>query len=240
MKISAVMTKRVVSVGMDDSLRAVRDTFARHGFHHLLVLDKGRVRGVVSDRDLYRHLSPFVGKLSERSQDASTLNRKAHQIMTRELVAASAEMTIQEAAALMLEHRVSCLPVVKEDGWPAGIVTIKDMLRILMCHLSALEEDPDRAHQTQSEPVSSDDGIPPSCSTGEGAGEAPSRRHLVATTSPAGPGTARKPVTGRQVRDLLDQLEASSQSGQWTVEQTRQSIAVLARAVAALMERELL
>jgi hypothetical protein len=87
-------------------------------------------------------------------------------------------------------------------------------------------------------------GARPKAFAGQGradiqAGEPSKQLYNSATASPAVPGTTYTPVTGRQVRDLLDQLEASSQLGRRTVEQTRQSIAVLARAVPALTEREL-
>jgi acetoin utilization protein AcuB len=132
MKISQVMTRRVMTVDMDDSLRRVRDIFEEHSFHHLLVLDRRRVVGVISDRDLLKHISPFIGKLAERSQDLSTLTRRVHQIMTRKLVSVKDDEDVDSAAALMLEHGVSCLPVVTRDGRPVGIVTAKDLLRFVM------------------------------------------------------------------------------------------------------------
>lgn len=131
MKISEVMTRQVMTVSMDDSLRRVREVFEKHGFHHLLVLDRRRVAGVISDRDLLKHVSPFIGKLSERSQDLSTLNRRVHQIMTRDLVSASTDDTVESGAALMLQNGVSCLPVVAQDGRPVGIVTARDLLRFV-------------------------------------------------------------------------------------------------------------
>ena len=132
MKISEVMTRRVMTVNMDDSLRRVRDIFEEHSFHHLLVLDRRRVVGVISDRDLLKHISPFIGKLAERSQDLSTLSRRVHQIMTRKLVSVKDDEAVDSAAASMLEHGVSCLPVVTRDGRPVGIVTAKDLLRFVM------------------------------------------------------------------------------------------------------------
>jgi acetoin utilization protein AcuB len=128
MKIHQIMTRQTITIGMDDNVRRVRDLFEEHGFHHLLVVEKGRLVGVISDRDLLRNVSPFIGKLSERSQDAATLNRRVHQIMTRKPVTISSEMEVEDAAHVMLEHRVSCLPVVTEDGRAVGIVTWRDLL----------------------------------------------------------------------------------------------------------------
>jgi len=128
MNIDQIMTRRTITIGMDDHVRTVRDLFEEHAFHHLLVVEKGKLVGVISDRDLLRNVSPFLGKFSERSEDMATLNRRVHQIMTRKPVTISPQMNVQDAARLMLERRVSCLPVVREDGHVVGIVTWRDLL----------------------------------------------------------------------------------------------------------------
>jgi len=129
MNVSEIMIEKVITVGMDYTLGKLKDLFEKHRFHHVLVVEKRRVIGVISDRDLLRNVSPFVDKLAERPQDIATLKRRVHQIMTRKLVTLTSETSVEEAAKVMLEHRVSCLPVVTEDGYPLGIVTWRDMLR---------------------------------------------------------------------------------------------------------------
>jgi acetoin utilization protein AcuB len=122
------MTRHVITVSMDDSLRKVREVFESCRFHHLVVTEHGRVVGIISDRDLLKHISPFVGKISERTQDAHTLEKRVHQIMTRRLVWCSAQSTLGEAGRLMLDHTVSCLPVLDHAGHCVGILTMRDML----------------------------------------------------------------------------------------------------------------
>jgi acetoin utilization protein AcuB len=130
--VGELMTRRIVSVSMDDSLNQIRGAFEMNGFHHLLVVENEKLVGVISDRDLLHNLSPFVGSLfSERPQDRNTLNRKAHQVMSRKLVTVTPETSLGEAAALLLEHHISCLPVVVEQMRPVGIVTWRDLLREL-------------------------------------------------------------------------------------------------------------
>lgn len=129
MNIDQIMTRESITIGMDDNLRKVRELFEEHNFHHLLVVDGGRLVGVLSDRDLLRSVSPFIGKLSEQTRDVDTLNRRVHQIMTREPVTISREMSLENASKVMLARGVSCLPVVAEDGGVVGIVTWRDLLR---------------------------------------------------------------------------------------------------------------
>ncbi len=62
MQVQQVMTGHVVSVSMDDTLETVRNLFASHRFHHVVVMEDCKIVGVISDRDLLRHLSPFAGQ----------------------------------------------------------------------------------------------------------------------------------------------------------------------------------
>lgn len=124
-----IMTRQVTTVDMDDSLDTVRRAFESSRFHHLLVTDHSRLIGVVSDRDLLKNISPFIGKLAQRDKDLHTLNRRVHQIMSRKLITADEDMTVRDGAWLMLEHSVSCLPIVTEDRYVRGIVTWRDLLR---------------------------------------------------------------------------------------------------------------
>ncbi len=128
MSINEIMVRRLATIRMDDDVKRVKDLFEEHGFHHLLVLEKGRLLGVVSDRDLLRNLSPFIGKLAEKPRDLATLNRRVHQIMTRKPITVSPETSVEAAVDVMLEQHVSCLPVVTEDGNLVGIVSSRDLL----------------------------------------------------------------------------------------------------------------
>jgi FOG: CBS domain len=64
MSIAKIMSTRVVSVHMDDSLQSLRELFAATGFHHLVVVHDNKLQGIISDRDLMKSISPFVDTLS--------------------------------------------------------------------------------------------------------------------------------------------------------------------------------
>jgi acetoin utilization protein AcuB len=124
------MTSRVVTVDMDDRLSVVKDIFDAMKFHHLLVVDSdGKLGGVVSDRDLLKALSPFVGTAAETARDVATLNRRVHQIMSRKPITLPPDASIAEAVRLILEHRISCIPVVDAHFRPVGILSWRDILR---------------------------------------------------------------------------------------------------------------
>jgi acetoin utilization protein AcuB len=133
MSLKGVMTTRLVTVEIDDTLAVVKQIFDSVKFRHLLVVDSDKkLCGVISDRDLLRALSPHIGTLSENARDTATLNKRVHQIMTRHPVTLPPEATLADAIKLFLEHHVSCVPVVGPGFKAVGIVSWRDVLRSLL------------------------------------------------------------------------------------------------------------
>src|ERR1700737_3650273 len=117
MVVSEIMTARIVTVGMDDRLEMVKEIFDTVHFHHLLVVDEhNKLSGIVSDRDLLRALSPYVGSAAETSRDLATLNKRVHQIMTRHPITLQPQSTVAEAVNLLLAHSISCIPIVDDKS----------------------------------------------------------------------------------------------------------------------------
>jgi acetoin utilization protein AcuB len=133
MDVGSIMTARVVTVEMDDQLDVVKRIFDSLNFHHLLVVDdRKKLTGVVSDRDLLKALSPYVGSATENARDVATLNKRVHQIMSRKLHTLQPRAALGEAMQLFLEHRISCIPIVNEELKPVGILSWRDVLRALL------------------------------------------------------------------------------------------------------------
>jgi acetoin utilization protein AcuB len=129
MNIVLLMGKSPIAVAMDDTLATVRDIFEKHKFHHVLVVENQRLVGIVSDRDLLKSVSPNLGKLSESARDLATLNKRVHQIMTRDPIVLRADAELRDAVRLFGSHRISCIPVVDQDDRPIGIVSWRDVLK---------------------------------------------------------------------------------------------------------------
>jgi acetoin utilization protein AcuB len=139
--VAAVMTRRMVTVAANASLAEARDLLQQHGIHHLLVMHEQRVVAVLSDRDVLRSVSPYVGTLSEQTRDVRSLLRPVFQLATYHPITVPATASVLEAAALMLDHSISCLPVVDEHGVTVGVVTSRDLLRgVLACALPSRRE----------------------------------------------------------------------------------------------------
>jgi acetoin utilization protein AcuB len=123
------MSTKLVTVEFDDKLSTVKEIFDNLKFHHVLVVEEGKLWGVVSDRDLLKALSPNLGTATETFKDTATLNKRVHQIMSRHPITLSPEATVEDAIDVFNTHRISCIPIVNTEQKPIGIVSWRDVLR---------------------------------------------------------------------------------------------------------------
>lgn len=137
-KVCDVMMKTVATVDMDDNLATVKEIFDNTTFHHLLVVENDRLFSVISDRDLFKALSPNIGKISESNRDFATLNKRVHQIMTRSPITLDMHASIHYLFTCFESYSISCLPVLDQDNKPVGIISWRDLLKFLRKYLEAL------------------------------------------------------------------------------------------------------
>ncbi len=130
-QVSEIMSRDLITVDKNASLRRARRVLDQHRIRHLLVMDGKRLVGIVTDRDLRRAApsskSPLT--ISEREEFMDEL--KVVEVMSRKLITASPDTTVREAARVMVSEKIGCLPVVNGNQL-VGIVTETDLLEILV------------------------------------------------------------------------------------------------------------
>jgi len=132
MKIEKIMNTDLLTLPMDSPLSKAKELFESNNVHHLIITDDdGVLAGVMTDRDLYKHLSPTVGTSQETHRDTALMQKKSHQIMARNLITTQAQQTLNEAVVLLYDNHISCLPVVNKQNKPIGIITWRDLLKVL-------------------------------------------------------------------------------------------------------------
>jgi acetoin utilization protein AcuB len=129
MKVRQIMSANPVTVGLDDSLGQVKEIFDNAHFHHLLVIEEGKLHGVISDRDLFKNISPNIGTNVYTPKDLDTLKKRVHQIVTRKPVTLGPDAGINEAVAIFNTHRISCIPIVDADNVAIGILSWRDIMK---------------------------------------------------------------------------------------------------------------
>lgn len=129
MTVGEIMTRDVITVEMDDTLNQIRELFNRYQFHHVLVLDEDAVVGIISDRNVLEQISPHADSVRANTHALNTLQKKAHQIMSRNIRSVRKETLVEEASELLLHEGFSCLPVLSDTGEIDGILTWRDVLK---------------------------------------------------------------------------------------------------------------
>lgn len=115
----------VVTLPPASSVADLVATLAEHGIGAVVVVDGDDVRGVVSERDVVRHLTHSVDLATPVSE-----------IMSTDVVWCTLRDDIRELAGVMTERRIRHLPVV-EDGRLLAIVSIGDVVKQRLDELEA-------------------------------------------------------------------------------------------------------
>lgn len=131
MIVENIMSQHVVTVEMDDPLSLIKEIFEHTHFHHLLVVESNILQGVITDRDLLKALSPNLGTAAETSKDKETLNKRAHQIMTRKPVTLKPSATISTAIKIFNTHTISCIAIINNKHEAVGILSWRDIFKTL-------------------------------------------------------------------------------------------------------------
>ena len=118
MRVADRMTPNPSVVRLGDSLAVARLIMQTERFRHLPVVERKRVLGVITDRDVRQHAAHLDETLVES-------------VMTADPVTVSPDTTVEEAASLMLVRSIGCLPVAQNGGL-VGIITTTDLLRALL------------------------------------------------------------------------------------------------------------
>lgn len=133
MRVEEIMTAKVFTVEQHDLIDRVFFLINYEKIRHLPVVDKGKVIGIVSDRDLYKALGPKSNSnainASVKSNELHVVNTKVQNIMRRGVITTTPETMVSEVAGIMAENRIGAVPVVK-DNKLVGIVSATDILRV--------------------------------------------------------------------------------------------------------------
>jgi acetoin utilization protein AcuB len=133
MLVQGWMTTDLVTVEEDTPMMKASIIMKEKNIRSLPILNKkGKLVGIVSDRDL-RDASPSKAT----SLDVHELNYlistiKIEELMTRNVVVVKPDETVEFAAILMLENKISSLPVINDKGSLIGIITQTDIFRVLI------------------------------------------------------------------------------------------------------------
>jgi acetoin utilization protein AcuB len=127
------LTRHAITVDENVSLMKASRLMKEHGIKHLpVVVSNNRLIGIVSDRDL-KEAQPSQASTLDIHELFFLLDKvKVKNVMSTELYTTTGEEIVEKAAALMLEHDISALPVIDEQGELEGIITKSDLFRAMI------------------------------------------------------------------------------------------------------------
>lgn len=112
----------VFSVVPEASVYDAIETMAKKSVGALLVLEHGRIVGILSERDYARKVI-----LQGRSSRTTSVG----EIMSAPVLTVPSRLSVEEAMAIMTERRVRHLPVV-DDGWLRGLISVGDLVKAII------------------------------------------------------------------------------------------------------------
>ena len=119
MKVRDVMVKEVITVDENSSVKEAVDIMNEFQIGSLIVVEKGKAKGIVTERD-------FLRRVIAEAKDV--VNTKVKEIMTTPLVVVEPSTDLEEAVKLMFQKKIKKLAVVDANKL-VGIVTLTDIAR---------------------------------------------------------------------------------------------------------------
>ncbi len=116
-----IMTYKIVSISPDADLKKAAKIMRTYDIGCLIALRKGKVAGIITERDMVDFLA-----LSKKK----AIDVKVAAVMTKKVITVRSSATIEEAVYLMVKHKIKKLPVV-DRGKLVGIVTQTDMIETI-------------------------------------------------------------------------------------------------------------
>lgn len=137
-RVKDVMTKNVKTLTMDETIGSCLKFMEENHVRHIPIVDKPTGEeetpcfiGVVSQRDVFRQISPYTGKVGQTDSDMRALKQPLMQIVTRDPKSVSPETHIQDMIGIMVDNHVNVVPVLVER-YLVGIVTSADILKLFI------------------------------------------------------------------------------------------------------------
>ena len=140
MLIGKRMTPNPITVRPEVSIAEALERMRREKVRHFPVVDKdGRLQGIVTRQDLLYAAPSSVTSLNVWEVTYLVSRIKVSEVMTKKVITVSEDMPVEEAARIMADHKVGCLPVVRGQI-VVGIITESDLFRIFLELFGAREK----------------------------------------------------------------------------------------------------
>lgn len=126
------MTRDPITIEAETPFLEARLILRERHIRHLPVVDRGKLVGVVTDRDLKEAAPSGATTLDVYEMNYLLLKMKVRDLIKRLPITVRPATSVEEAARLMHDHKIGCLPVVDDAGMLVGLITETDLLRAIV------------------------------------------------------------------------------------------------------------
>jgi acetoin utilization protein AcuB len=133
MRVSDLIAGPVVTIPPETPVLEARRLMQARAFRHLLVVEDGRLAGIITDRDIRLNMPSPATTLSVWEVNYLLARLTVGEVMTKSVIVVDPNRDAHEAAALLIAEKIGALPVVDGDRL-VGIVTETDFLRAFVEH----------------------------------------------------------------------------------------------------------
>lgn len=123
-----IMMGSPVTLKPDETLDLANDVISLGRIRHIPIVEDGRLVGLLSERDMMGATTTTIFGLKRKSKSALLKSVLIKDVMKKKVVTVKPDTLIKDAAHLMKEKKIGCVPVVNE-GALVGLVTTTDILR---------------------------------------------------------------------------------------------------------------
>lgn len=126
------MSKNVITVDVEESMEDAIKLLKKHDIKMLPVMKKGKLVGIVTDRDLKRAQASDATSLDIHELLYLLSTIKIGHVMSKNPITVPDNFTIEETAEILLKNKISGVPVVDSKGTVVGVITKNDLFRALI------------------------------------------------------------------------------------------------------------
>ena len=127
-RVRDIMETKLVTISASERLSMVEDIMRLGRVRHMPVVQAGKLVGVVSERDLLRASLSVLSEHRDAERRMFLHVVEISRVMSSPPIVIAPDATIREAALLMADRKIGCLPVVDGDRL-IGMITETDVLR---------------------------------------------------------------------------------------------------------------
>jgi CBS domain-containing protein len=148
MKVKDIMTKKVIFVGVEDSITEISKTLVENRIHGVPVVENEKVIGIITETDFFTkgsvgiHLPTYIEFLKDKKAHAhvqsgeqwkieALLNAKASDVMSSPCITIEEDADCDEFFGLLKGRKLNSVPVVNEKNELVGIITLADIIGLI-------------------------------------------------------------------------------------------------------------